>query len=107
MVTLNPNGYVLYESMSVGKPLVVTDAVGATPEFVRDGVNGFVVKERNITELADALSKILTDETLQEKMSNKSIEIFEEKVSLEKQFEAFKTAIDYVQGKGNSYARAQ
>ena len=40
-----PNGYVLYESMSVGKPLVVTDAVGATPEFVRDGVNGFVLKE--------------------------------------------------------------
>jgi len=92
-----PNGYVLYESMSVGKPLVVTDAVGAAPEFVRNGVNGLVVKERNITELFDALSKILADETLQVKMGVKSKEIFEEKVSLERQFEAFKTAIDFVQ----------
>jgi glycosyltransferase involved in cell wall biosynthesis len=92
-----PNGYVLYESMSVGKPLVVTDAVGATPEFVRDGVNGFVVKERNITEIADALSKILTDKEMQEKMSFESRRIFEEKISLERQFEAFKAAINFVQ----------
>lgn len=94
-----PDGYVLYESMSVGKPLVVTDAVGATPEFVRDGVNGFVVKERNIIELADALSKILTDKELQERMSLESRRIFEEKISLERQFEAFKAAIDFVRGK--------
>jgi glycosyltransferase involved in cell wall biosynthesis len=91
-----PNGYVLYESMSVGKPLVVTDAVGAVPELVRDGVNGFVVKDRNIIELADALSKILSDERLRKKMGNKSKEIFDEKISLDGQVEAFKTAIDFV-----------
>ena len=92
-----PNGYVLYESMSIGKPLIVTDAVGATPEFVRDGVNGFVVKNRNTVELIDALCKILTDQRLQEKMGNKSKEIFKERISLEKQLEAFKNAIDFVQ----------
>jgi len=91
-----PNGYVLYESMSVGKPLVVTNAVGAVPELVRDGVNGFVVKERNVTELADALSKLLSDEKLRKKMGDKSKEIFDEKISLDGQVEAFKTAIDFV-----------
>lgn len=93
-----PDGYVVYESMSVGKPLVVTDATGAA-EMIREGENGFVVKERNAAELAEALYKILADETLQEKMSNESKKIFEEKISLEKQFEAFKAAIDFVQGK--------
>jgi glycosyltransferase involved in cell wall biosynthesis len=92
-----PNGYVLYESMSVGKPLVVTDAVGATPELVRNGKNGFVVKNRNTDELVGALFRIVTDENLEEKMSIKSKEIFEEKVSLERQFETFKTAVEYVQ----------
>ena len=93
-----PDGYVVYESMSVGKPLVVTYATGAA-EMIREGENGFVVKERNAAELAEALYKILADETLQEKMSNESKKIFEEKISLEKQFEAFKAAIDFVQGK--------
>ena len=95
-----PNGYVLYESMSVGKPLVVTDAVGAAPEFVRDGVNGFVVKNRESIELAGALSRILVDERLAKKMGEKSKEIFGEKVSLKKQSEAFKNAIDFALGKG-------
>ena len=93
-----PDGYVVNECMSVGKPLVVTDATGAA-EMIREGENGFVVKERNAAELAEALYKILADETLQEKMSNESKKIFEEKISLEKQFEAFKAAIDFVQGK--------
>jgi glycosyltransferase involved in cell wall biosynthesis len=89
-----PHGYVVYESMSVGKPIVVTDAVGAA-QMVRNGINGFVVKNRNTLELADALTKILIDEKLQEKMSNNSIEIFKEKISLEKQLDAFKQAVTF------------
>jgi glycosyltransferase involved in cell wall biosynthesis len=92
-----PNGYVLYESMSVGKPLVVTDAVGATPELVQDGVNGFVVKNKNVKELSNALLQILTDERLEKKMGKKSKEIYSKKISLEKQFETFKKVIEYVQ----------
>lgn len=91
-----PNGYVLYESMSVGKPLVVTNAVGAVPELVRDGVNGFVVKDRNTVELADALSKIFSDEGLRKKMGLISKVIFDEKISLDGQVDAFKTAIEFV-----------
>jgi len=91
-----PDGYVLYESMSVGKPLVVTDAVGAAPEFVQDGINGFVVKNKSVEQLANALLKILTDEKLESKMGEESKRIFREKISLNKQFKAFKTAIEYV-----------
>jgi glycosyltransferase involved in cell wall biosynthesis len=92
------SGYVVFEAMSVGRPVVVSDAVGAR-ELVKDGVNGFVVKQKNVEELANALSKILADEMLQERMGNESKKIFEENISLEKQFEVFKTAIDFVRRK--------
>ena len=92
-----PNGYVLYESMGVGKPLVVTDAVGATPELVQDGVNGFVVANKNVEELHNALHKILTNEKLEKKMGEKSKEIYNKKINFEKQFEIFKNVIEYIQ----------
>lgn len=88
-------GYVVCESMGIGKPLVVTNAVGAAPEYVQDNVNGFVVQEKNAEELYKALLKILSNEKLSKEMGEKSKEIHDEKINLEKQFEAFKNAIDY------------
>jgi glycosyltransferase involved in cell wall biosynthesis len=93
-----PDGYVLFEAMSVGKPLVITDAVGATPELVRDGINGFVVGNKNVAELYKAMLKILTDKDLEAKMGNKSQELFKEKISLAGQFETFKKAIENTKG---------
>lgn len=88
-------GYVVCESMSVGKPVIVTNAVGAAPEYVHNNINGFVVKEKNTKELYEALLKILSNEKLEKKMGEKSKEIHNEKINLEKQFKAFKNAIDY------------
>ena len=79
----------------VGKPVIVTNAVGAAPEYVHNNINGFVVKEKNIEELYKALLKILSNEKLAKKMGVKSKEIHDEKLNLEKQFEAFINVIDY------------
>lgn len=92
-------GYIICESMSIGKPLVVTDAVGAAPEYVQDGVNGFVVPEKNAEQLYEALAKILSNEEMAKEMGKRSKEIQKEKLSLDKQFEAFNTAIEYVMKK--------
>ena len=92
-------GYIICESLSVGKPIVTTNAVGAVPEYVQDGVNGFVVQEKNVDELYKALLKILTDEKLAEEMGKQSKEIQKRKLSLDKQFKAFKNAIEYVMKK--------
>lgn len=93
-----PAGYVVFEAMSVGKPVVVTDAVGAR-ELVINGVNGYVVKERDIIGLSQALSKILIDQKIRENMGIKSKELFKECINLERQFKSFKSAIDYVKQK--------
>jgi len=92
-------GYIICESMSIGKPLVVTDAVGAAPEYVQDGVNGFVVPEKNAEQLYKALAKILSNEEMAKEMGKRSKEIQKDKLSLDKQFEAFTTAIEYVMKK--------
>ena len=93
------NGYVIYEFMGIGKPIVITDAVGAAPEYVQDKVNGFVVQEKNVEKLYEALFKILNNEKLAEEMGKKSKEIYTEKICLKKQFDSFKRVIEYVKNK--------
>ena len=92
-------GLVINEAMAFGKPIVTTDAVGAAPDMVKDGINGYVVKNKNIDELYKALYKILSDDKLKEKMSENSRKIFEEKNDFEKMYEEFKNAIEYVKQK--------
>ena len=81
--------------MSVGKPVIATTAVGAAPEYVRDGVNGFVVEEKNIEELYKALYKILTNEGLEREMGIKSKEIYLQKCDSDSQYQNFKNVIEY------------
>lgn len=53
-------GLTLLESMSVGTPVVCTD-VGGMPEFVRDGVTGFIVPPNDPLALRGRLLQILDD----------------------------------------------
>ena len=53
-------GLPLLESMSVGTPVVCTN-VGGMPEFVRDGVTGFVVPPNDPAALRRRLDEILGD----------------------------------------------
>jgi len=60
-----PWGLVINEAFNQGLPVITTDAVGAAAGgLVRDGFNGFVVKERDIDKLAQALQRILDDTQL-------------------------------------------
>jgi len=64
-----PWGLVLNEAMNQGVPVIATDAVGAAAGgLVQDGVNGFVVPERDSVALGHALQRILDDRALREQM---------------------------------------
>ena len=67
----------LLEGMSIGVPAVVSD-FGGNPGVIKDGENGFVVAKQNSAALKDGIKKLLDDETLYEKMSKRSKEIFQE-----------------------------
>lgn len=47
---------VAMEALACGTPVIVTEVNGVS-EFIRDGVQGFVLKEANVEALSDALSK--------------------------------------------------
>jgi glycosyltransferase involved in cell wall biosynthesis len=53
-----PWGLVVNEAMNAGKPVVVSDRVGAGPDLVEDGVNGFIYPARDIASLADRLRRL-------------------------------------------------
>ncbi len=89
-------GMVINEAMSQGLPVIVSGSVGAVRAgLVRDNVNGFVVKEKSAAELSRAISRLLDDEALRQKMSEASKAIVRE-YTPHKMLEAFQRAIEYV-----------
>ncbi|MBI1798823.1 MAG: glycosyltransferase family 4 protein [Candidatus Eisenbacteria bacterium] len=59
---------VIPEAMAAGLPMVVT-SVGAIPDFIRDGEDGFLVPPHEPAQLADRIIRLLDDEPLRRRMS--------------------------------------
>jgi glycosyltransferase involved in cell wall biosynthesis len=53
-------GMVGVEAMAFAKPIVAYDAGGVT-EWLADGVNGFVVRRGDVSELADRVHRLIED----------------------------------------------
>ena len=68
-------GLVNLEALKWGLPIVSTN-VGAIPEIVHHGVNGFIVEPRDANKLADYLMVLLKDSELRTKMGNAGKEIY-------------------------------
>jgi glycosyltransferase involved in cell wall biosynthesis len=54
-----PWGLVVNEAMNAGKPVIVSDRVGAGPDLVEDGINGCVYPVRDISALTDCLRRLI------------------------------------------------
>jgi glycosyltransferase involved in cell wall biosynthesis len=70
-----PWGLVLNEGMCFGLPVIASDAVGAAPDLVRSGENGFVYPVGDVTALAAALRRLLADPAGRAAMGARSREI--------------------------------
>jgi glycosyltransferase involved in cell wall biosynthesis len=68
-----PFGVVFVEAMHHGLPIVST-RVGAVPDLVSDGVNGFLVDVGDVDALAERLERLLSDPELCRKMGERSRE---------------------------------
>lgn len=73
----------LLEAMAAGLPVVVT-AVGAIPEVVREGIEGFLVPPENAIELANALDRLASSNELRERMGKAASIACEEKYGIER-----------------------
>lgn len=84
----------LIEACAIGRPIVTTDVPGCR-EVVVNGVNGFLVPEKDSVLLAEAIEKLILDKELRTKMGRKGREIAEENFSIDhviqKTFEIYNT----------------
>lgn len=92
-------GLVINEAASMGLSIVTTDGVGAAPDLVKDGYNGYVIEKGNAEELYVALKGILSDEELRRKMGKNSRKVFEEFNNYEKVVNNLKNALEFVKNK--------
>jgi len=61
---------VIPEAMAAGLPVIAT-AVGAIPDFVKEGEDGFLIAPRNPPELADRICRLLDDEGLRRRIGER------------------------------------
>ena len=65
-------GLVLIEAMSYGIPcLAYTSAQGAN-EIIDDGVNGYLIKDRNEEEMLEKINNLIDDEKLRKKLGKEA-----------------------------------
>jgi len=75
-------GIVLIEAMACSK-IVVASNLGGIPEIINNTVDGFLFEPGNEKELADCLSRILSDDKLREKIEAKALKKVKEKFSVD------------------------
>lgn len=71
----------LLEALSMGKPAIATD-IGGSSEIVIEGVNGFLVKSKDVRSLAEKLGRLINDRELREKFGAKARESIVHKFNL-------------------------
>lgn len=69
-----PFGLVIPEAMSFGLPVVAFDCLYGPPEIITDGVDGFVIKDRNLSEFSNRVNQLIEDDNLCGKMGKSGIQ---------------------------------
>ncbi len=78
-----PLGLVILEAMSCKTPVVATRK-GGIPLAVKDGFNGFLIRPKNSTQIAEACNKILDNEKMRKKMGEAARQTVEQKFTWNK-----------------------
>lgn len=63
-----PFGLVLPEAMSCGLPVVAFDCPYGPADIITDGVDGFLIKNRDVNELAERVCQLIEDRELRVRM---------------------------------------
>lgn len=70
-----PWGLVINEAMCAGVPIVASEEIGAVPDLVRHGYNGYTFPAGDVEQLATYLQKLISDKGIRKSMGEKSLEI--------------------------------
>ena len=67
-----PWGLVVNEAMCFGLPVIVSDRVGAAPDLVHKGSNGYIYPSGDVDALAASLAAVVRDPELCRRMGRQS-----------------------------------
>lgn len=68
-----PFGLVLVEAMSCGIPVVAFSCPYGPADIINDGIDGFLVEDRNIEAFADRVCQLMENDDLRQRMSKSAI----------------------------------
>lgn len=68
-----PFGLVLVEAMSCGLPVIAFNCPYGPSDIITDGVDGFIVEDRNIETFADRICQLIENPALRKKMGNAGV----------------------------------
>jgi len=69
-------GLTILEAMASGLAVICTDG-GGNRDLIQNGINGFLISERDPELMADKIELIIKDQTLRQKMSKNALKIAE------------------------------
>lgn len=92
-------GFSVNEGMSVGKPVVTTRAVGSAYDLIDNGVNGYIVPDKDSDSIFEALKELVDDPGRQERMGLDAAETIRRGYTYEKMFVGFKAAVELAQSR--------
>lgn len=90
--TLEPFGMVFVEAMTYKLPIVST-RIGALPDFVEDGINGFLVEPEDSDTLAEKLTTLLNSSSQCKSFGEYSVHIVKNKYTWENVGKKIKNSI--------------
>lgn len=78
----------LLEAMACGIP-VIASKIGGVVDVIEDGKSGILFEPGNISDLANAIRKLLKDDDLRDKIKAEAVKIIVEKFSIERVVEEY------------------
>ncbi len=86
----------LVEAMALGKACIAT-RVNAIPEAITDGITGLLISPNNVSELVDAMQKLISDDMLRGKLGmnarTKALSTFDAQVGAETTVRSYEQAL--------------
>ena len=92
-------GFAVNESMSVGKPVIATTAVGAAYDLIQNGINGYIVPDKDSEALFQAIKMVIADSSKQKEMGAQSLLILQKGFTYKSMSLGFKKAIKFALSK--------
>lgn len=87
-------GLVVNEAMHVGVPVIATDAVGPAAHGLVEAGEGFVVPERDVAALGEAMSQMFADDQLAARLGRRARERVAA-YTFDAMVDAFELAVEY------------